>query len=396
MSFTFFKNLSFSSLANYSKPKHPEINFKTGGFLTLGTEIELQLIDTSTYGLTPRSSEVLEKTSKLNNIKQEFYLSTLEIITGKCNDAHEIEKDLFGNITRLKEQTDALGIKLATTGCHPFARYSDCIITPNSRYNELIDRNQWLTKRMTVYGLHVHIGMRTGDEAIQYMNFFLRFIPHLLALSSSSPFWQGSDTGLSSCRPTTYEALPTAGLPYWFNNWSEFEHLYGALKESKSIAVMNDLWWDIRPSPKFGTIEIRVCDGVATLGETAAIVAFIHMLSHWFSENSEWLLSLPQPERWIMRENKWRSMRHGLNADIITNPSGTTKLLLNDVLDWTEKLEPYAKKLGYEKYLKTIRGICESGNSADRQRKIFAKTGSLEEVVKHNIREFEEGEPVVG
>jgi carboxylate-amine ligase len=186
-----------SSLLNFLPIFNPKkaTNFCSNGFLTLGVEVELQLIDRDSLNLTPRAKELLEIALPLSKkIKEEFYLSTLEINTDKCNNAHEIEADLSESFDLITKISNQLKIDLATTGCHPFSRYSDCVITPSNRYNELIDRNQWLTRRMTVYGLHVHLGMKSGDEAIRFNNFFLNFIPHLLALSASSPFWQGDDT----------------------------------------------------------------------------------------------------------------------------------------------------------------------------------------------------------
>ena len=291
-----------SSLLNFLPIFNPKkaTNFCPNGFLTLGAEVELQLIERDSLNLTPRAKELLEIALPLSKkIKEEFYLSTLEINTDKCNNAHEIEADLSESFDLITKISNQLKIDLATTGCHPFSRYSDCVITPSNRYNELIDRNQWLTRRMTVYGLHVHLGMKNGDEAIRFNNFFLNFIPHLLALSASSPFWQGDDTGLSSCRPTTYESLPTAGHPYSVKNYAEFEHLYATLVKCKSINSLKDLWWDIRVSPAFGTLEIRICDGLATLSETLAIVAFIHLLAHWFSDNASWLNQVPTSPIWF-------------------------------------------------------------------------------------------------
>lgn len=382
-----------NSLTSFVKGK--DTNFRSNGILTLGVEVELQLIDPSTLNLAPRAEELLKISAPFaQKIKQEFYLSTVEINTDKCLNLHEVEKDLSESFDQINKITDSLNLNLATTGCHPSSRYADCVITPSKRYHELIDRNQWLTKRMTVYGVHVHIGMKSGDEAIRFNNFFLNFIPHLLALSASSPFWQGDDTGLASCRPTTYESLPTAGHPYQVKNWDEFEKLYETLKKCKSINSLKDLWWDIRPSPIFGTLEIRVCDGIATLDETLAIVAFIHLLANWFHDNGSWLERVPTSPIWFSRENKWRAIRKGLDAELVVNLDGKTKPIIDDILEWLEKLAPYEKKLGYQQYVKTIRDIIEKGNSTSRQRKIFAQTNSLEEVVKFNVKEFLERKPI--
>ncbi len=365
-----------------------EITFQSNGILTLGVEIELQLIDPLTQNLTPRAEELLKAASHVKKLKPEFYLSTVEINTDKCDNVHAVEEDLRATLGSVQEVAEKLGIQFSTTGAHPFAKYADCQVSPTARYQELIDRNQWLTRRMTVYGLHVHIGMKSGDDCIRFNNFFMYFLPHLLALSGSSPFWQGSDTGLASCRPTTYEALPTAGQPYKSESWHDFEHLYETLKKCGSIKSLKDLWWDMRPSPGYGTLEIRVCDGPATLYEALAITAFIHTLAHWFIENGSWMESVTYPSHWLSRENKWRVIRYGMGAELVVNADGKTRLLCDDIRDWVEKLTPYAKRLGYETYLGHILDIVTRGTSSERQRKIYQKTGSLEEVVRHNVAEF--------
>lgn len=383
-------------LENISRLLHgkpDEITFQPGGVLTLGVEVEFQIIDPETLNLASRSEDLLKTGMAIKKLQKEFYLSTVEINTDKCNTVQEIEEDLSRSLDMLMTLGNKLGVQFSTTGCHPFSRYADCVITPSSRYNELIDRNQWLTRRMTVYGMHTHIGMKSGDDCIRFNNFFLHFIPHLLALSASSPFWQGEDTGLASCRPTTYEALPTAGQPYQLRSWGEYETLYHTLKKCHAIQSLKDLWWDIRPSPKYGTLEIRVCDGLATLAETTALVAFIHLLAHWFTDHGNWMEHVPSPPRWLARENKWRAMRYGLDAEFVTNLDGDIKVIRQDIEEWLTKLSPYIDKLNYYSYAKTLRDICMRGNSSMRQRAVFAEKGSLQEVVKYNIREFEERRP---
>lgn len=382
-----------SRLSLVSSGKRDEIDFQSSGMLTLGVEIELQLIDRETMNLAPRAEELLNATQHLKKVKPEFYLSTVEINTDKCADVHEVEKDLRGTLAEMNPIAEKLGIALSSTGAHPFAKYSDCIISSTERYQELIDRNQWLTRRMTVYGLHVHIGMKSGDDCIRFNNFFMYFLPHLLALSASSPFWQGVDTGLSSCRPTTYEALPTAGQPYHVHSWKDFENLYESLKKCGSIKTLKDLWWDMRPSPGFGTLEIRVCDGCATLYETLAIVAFIHLLAHWFADHGSWMESVSYPPRWVSRENKWRVIRYGLDAELVINTEGKIRSLRDDMREWLDKLAPYAEKLGYQSYIANLRTLMEKGTSSQRQRAVFQKTQSLEEVVKFNIDEFSAQQP---
>lgn len=365
-----------------------EIYFRSNGVLTLGIEVELQLIDSTTYNLCSRAEEVLEATARIEKIKPEFYLSTIEINTDKCETVQSAEDDLYETLMSLQQATKKMGILFSTTGSHPFSKYSDWVISPTARYQDLIDRNQWLTRRMSVYGLHVHLGMASGEECIRFNNFFMYFLPHLLALSSSSPFWQGIDTGLSSCRPTTYESLPTAGHPYNVRKWQDFEHLYKTLKSCGSIKSLKDLWWDLRPSPGFGTLEIRVCDGTATLAETLALVAFIHTLAHWFTDNGSWLESVAYPPYWLSRENKWRAIRHGLDAELVMNTDGKVKSMREDLSEWIDKLQPYIAKLNYQTYFSTLQTIIDLGTSSERQKKVFEHSGNFTDVVKHNVSEF--------
>ncbi len=371
-----------------------EIAFKSEGVLTLGAEVEIQLIDKETLNLTPRANAILEAGKSITNLKQEFYLSTVEINTDKCSDVHQVKSDLQSSFDQIRPLASDLGISLATTGCHPFSRYSDCVITPSSRYNELIHRNQWLSKRMTVYGLHVHLGMKDGPECIRFNNFFLPFLSHFLALSASSPFWQGEDTGLASVRPTTYESMPTSGHPYEISGWNDFENLYYTLKKCNAINSHKDLWWDMRPSPGYGTLEIRVCDNPATLGGAVAIIAYIHLLAHWFNDNCNWLYQLQPCTRFLLRENKWRVMRYGLDAELVLNTDGKTAPIREEIEMWLDITKEYAKKLGYEEYIQTLREIMKRGTSSDRQRAVFNRTNSTKDVVLHNIKEFENQYPI--
>lgn len=365
-----------------------EMSFQSAGELTLGVEIELQLINQENYNLISAAEAILNAATDLPKIKPEFFLSTLEINSDKCNTVQEAEKDLSTTLDELQLITQNLGILLATTGTHPFSKYEDWLISSSARYQDLIDRNQWVTRRMSVYGLHLHLGMTSGEECIRFNNFFMHFLPHFLALSASSPFWQGIDTGLSSCRPTTYEALPTAGHPYYVKNWQEFEHLCKTLKLCDSIKSLHDLWWDLRPSPGLGTLEIRVCDGAATLTEALAITAFIHTLAHWFRDNGSWLESVAYPPHWLSRENKWRAIRYGLDAELVMNTEGKLKPVREDIDEWLAKLAPYIKRLNYQDYFEALKTILNKGTSSERQQKILRNTGCFKEVVKHNIQEF--------
>ena len=362
--------------------------------LTLGVELELQVLDADSLLLTPRAAEIIEL-CKVENVVPEFFQSTVEIVSRICQNAQEIEEDLKCSIAKVHLNSNTLNLKLASTGTHPLADYRERLVTPSQRYHELIDRNQWLIRRMAVYGMHIHVGMKSGDACIRFNYFFIHFLPHIMALSGSSPFWQGMYTGLSSCRPTTYEALPTAGMPYLVKNWPEFQKLYSFLLNSKAINSIKDLWWDLRPSPQHGTLELRFCDEPATLKEAMAIIAFVHALAHWFRDHEEeWNHSHTPLKHWIFRENKWRAIRYGLHAQIVVARNGKTKLLYKDIQDWIKKIEPYSKELKYGDYLIVLKQIIEKGNSSERQYKIFEETQDFKEVIRRNVQEFESGEPL--
>ncbi|WP_039456504.1 carboxylate-amine ligase [Candidatus Jidaibacter acanthamoebae] len=370
-----------------------ELIFKPSKPLTLGAELEIQLIDPSNYNLCPRVDDILKEFSNFHKIKPEIFKSFLEINSDICETVTELEQDLLSTVNILSSVTNKLGILLSSTGAHPFARYEDSELYSAERYKDLIDRNQWLTRRWAIYGLHVHLGMQSGDECMQFNNFFMHFIPHMLALSGSSPFWQGMDTGLASCRPTIFESMPTSGLPNQGMNWRKFVHLCKTFQKCGAIKSFKDLWWDLRPSPNYGTLEIRICDGTATLKEATAIVAFIHALAHWFKDNGTWVDSFPAPPMWLLRENKWRVIRHGMEAIYVTNTEGDTKPLKDDILEWVNKIEPYITKLKYEKYFEDIKSICKNGTSSQRQKQVFETTNSLIDVVKLNIEEFNANQP---
>lgn len=374
----------------------PDLQFRTNEqALTLGVEMEIQLLDKQTLLLTPRGPEILQM---LNNEKltKEMFRSTLEIITGVCSDVHQVRNDFQQTLPLVRKAGHDLNICFASTGTNPIADYNERILTSSPRYQHIHDRNQWLIRRMAVYGLHVHIGMRNGDECIRFNNFFLHFIPHMIALSASSPFWKCHDTGLAASRPTVYETHPTSGIPYLVEDWSQFNILYQKLINTGSIESMKDIWWDLRPSPGYGTLEIRICDQPATMLELESIVAFIHLLAHWFDDHGDaFFNSQPLiPLQWIMRENKWRAIRYGLQAEIINPKTLELKKLTDSINFWLEHMQPYILKLGYQPYVECIRNIVSKGNSSMRQRQVMQEKNSLEEVVAFNIREFEQGSPL--
>jgi len=362
---------------------------------TLGVEMELQVLDATTLRLTPQAPLLLERLAD-PHLAKEMYQSTIELITGICTDALGACEDLSHTLDKLVAHGRQLGLAFSGTGTNPVADYNERVVSATPRYHELLDRNQWMIRRMAVYGLHIHIGMPSGDACIRFLNQFMHVVPHLIALSASSPFWRGTDTGMAACRPTVYEAHPTAGIPPPVHDWYQFQKLYADMVHTGSIESMKDIWWDLRPSPGYGTLELRMCDGPATLQELGGIVAFAHAQALLFQEEQDSFTgtSAKPPKRWIARENKWRALRYGLDASLIDHHTLEQRPLRTDILERLERMAPLSASLGYEAQFACLRDICMRGSSAARQRRVFEQRGSIDDVLAHNARECALREPI--
>jgi len=371
-----------------------KLSFNKNNSLSLGVEIELQLIDPSSGDLKPVATDILsslEGNQEALHIKSEIFQSMLEIETPICNDAFEVGTSLRKSLRLVRDTAAKFDAQVMMSGTHPFAHYTERLLTPESRYFKLVDRNQWITRRLQIFGLHVHIGMRDGEHAIAMNNALCHYLPLILALSASSPFWQKEDTGLASSRITFFEAIPTGGHPYLLSNWSEFENLIEKLIYSKSITTLKDLWWDIRPNCEYGTIEIRIADCPPTIKEVEALVALIHTLALFIdSEISEGRLFAP-PSDWILRENKWRASRYGVQAEFIINNHGTSQPFHEF---WNNLREATVKKWytkSYHQFVDFLEEVIVKGPSYARQRSYVQR--GLDQVIQHLIRENENDQP---
>jgi carboxylate-amine ligase len=356
--------------------------------MTLGVEIELQIIDPATRDLSPGAPRLLERLAGDPQIKPELLQAMIEVSTGVCDDLGQVRRELGDGVSRLRDAADALGLTLAAAGSHPFARWRERLVYPSERFESLVDRNRWLARRLMIFGLHVHVGMRDGSHAVAMLNGMLPYVPHLLALSASSPFWQGYDTGLASSRITLFEALPTAGHPCTFRSWPEFQALYAAMVASRAIGSIKDLWWDIRIQPNYGTVELRICDGLPTLTETASLVALVQTLFARLDAEYRNGRVFEPPPYWMLRENKWRSSRWGLDAEIVLDETGRTRLLRQDLDRLLPELEAVAGPLRCAAELRRIDAMISGGLSYERQRRVFARAQQPEAVAEALIREF--------
>jgi carboxylate-amine ligase len=266
---------------------------------------------------------------------------------------------------------------------------------PGERYKSVLEREQWIARRLAIFGLHIHLGMRDGDHAIRMMNALLPYTPHLIALSAASPFWEGTDTGLADARVTVFESTPIAGVPPTFSRWTDFEQAYEALVRTESIRSIKDLWWDIRPQPELGTLELRVCDTPQTLSETMALVAFAQCLAVWLDDGGR--TEAPAPPRpvalWV-RQNKWRVARHGLDANIVTDNGHAVSPVRAEIAKLLVRLAPIAAGLGVDREFAGVARILGSGAGYARQRGAFTASGSLQAVADLLVQEFESDLPL--
>ncbi len=373
-----------------------QIPFSSSPTSSLGVEWELELVDTETRQLRGGASEILEQLSpgrEHPKAKHELLESTIEVITGVCSTVGQAEQDLAGTIAELVPLAAQRGLALMCSGTHPLTDWQTQQISPDPRYAKLIDDMQWLARRLQIFGVHVHVGVRSPDKAIAIVNALTAYIPHLLALSASSPYWKGSDTGLASCRSKVFEALPTAGLPYQLSGWEQFEGYMDTLISTGTIASIKEVWWDIRPHPTYGTVELRVCDGLPTLHEVGMVAAIAQCLVETFDREIDKGYTLPTPKGWVVRENKWRAARHGMSAEIITE-DGRVRPVREAIADLVHEMRPTAQRLGCEAELARATGILEAGASYERQRAVAAAHGGdLSAVVDSLLAEFAADRP---
>ena len=367
------------------------IPFSSSPDPTLGVEIELQILDPQSCTLKQGSVEILDRLGHDHpKIKQELTQSTVEVITGVCDDVAGCVADLTGSIRELYHLGDELGMAFASAGTHPFGQWRDQKIFPNDRYQGLVDRIQWPARRLLIYGLHVHVGVSSGEKAIAVSNALSAYLPHLLALSASSPFIDFEDTGLASARSKIFEGMPTAGLPYRLANYGEFQTFMNTLVRAQAIQSIREIWWDIRPHPSFGTLEVRICDAPSTLRELAALVAVVQCLVVALGDRYDNGAPLDLLKPWILRENKWRACRHGLDADLIRDNAGDHLPLRQELPDLLARLEPVADRLGCLAELRDVHAILEGGASYERQRAVLARSPRLPDVVASLVTELRE------
>ena len=373
-----------------------QISFAQSERSTLGVEWELALVNKSTGDLVQIADDVLRELGTDGDehpqITHELLLNTIELVSRVHHRVDETVDDLRELIALVQAVTDPLDVELMCAGTHPSAQWFDQQVTQNDRYDRLVERTQWWGRQMLIWGIHVHVGVENRDKVLPLVNGLLSYFPHLQSLSASSPFWGGAKTGYASNRALMFQQLPTAGLPYQFGSWANYEQYVQDLVTTGVVRDYTEVRWDIRPSPHWGTVEMRACDGLSTSEEISAVAALIQCLVEWLStriDNGEQLQNL-QP--WFVRENKWRAARYGTDATIIVNPAGDQRPVTDDIRDVLVTLAPVADRLGCAADLDRVNLILDNGASYQRQLRVAeASGGSLQAVVSSLTRELRNG-----
>jgi carboxylate-amine ligase len=356
---------------------------------TVGVEEEFQIVDPQTWELRSHVSELLASSSASlgEQIKPELHQSIVEVGTKICQNIPELSEEIFRIRRELTSAAERVGLAVAAAGTHPFSHWKDQILSPGLRYDSIVEELQQLARSLLIFGLHVHVAVPDRTDAIDLMNAARYFLPHLLALSTSSPFWMGRDTGLKSYRTTIFRRFPRTGVPDHFGSWGEYETYVNLLIELHSIDDARKIWWDVRPHPTFGTLEFRVCD-VPTRPEAAVMLgaltqAIVVKLYRLYERN----LGFRLYRRAVSEENKWRAARWGLDGKLIDFGKRAEVPMRDLALELLDFIDDVLDELESREAVQYVHTVLREGTSADRQLHVFRETGDLKAVVRYVVEE---------
>jgi glutamate---cysteine ligase / carboxylate-amine ligase len=366
---------------------------------TLGVEEEYMLLDPETFDLVQHIDTVLAAMAGHEleaRVNPELMQSVLEVATPVCRtpaDVGDNLRQLRGYVTGVAREKN---LRVGSAGTHPFSLFERQRITARDRYRALVDQMQYVARRELIFGLHVHVAIDDPDTAIAVVNGMLIHLAPLLALSASSPFWRGEPTGLASSRQMVFAAFPRSGPPPRFRNYEEYAEVVGQLEKTGCIADYTHIWWDIRPHPRLGTVEVRICDAVTRVEHAIAIAAYVQALAKLLSERHRAGERIPTHHRILTTENKWLAGRYGLEAPVMDLETGRrNRLPVAELVRRTLKeITPHARELGSEEELELVREILSNGNGADRQLRVFNANRDIVEVVEEIAAATEIQEPV--
>jgi len=359
---------------------------------TIGVEEEFQIVDPETWELRSHVSELLASTTSLGDqIKRELHQSIVEVGTKICADVTALEDEVCHIRRELSQSAERVGLRIAAAGTHPFSKWKDQILSPGERYENIVEELQQLARSLLIFGLHIHVAVPDRASTIELLNEARYFLPHLLALSTSSPFWQGRDTGLKSYRTTVFRRFPRSGIPDEFGSWSEYEEYLDTLVELHCIDDGKKVWWDLRPHPIFGTLEFRVCDVPTSPRVTVALAALAQAIVVKLYRLRRSNLGFRKYSRALVEENKWRAARYGLDGLLIDFGQRREVPMRELAVELLEFVDDVVDELGSRKALDYVHTILAEGTSADRQLKVYRETGDLRAVVRWLVDETRAG-----
>jgi glutamate---cysteine ligase / carboxylate-amine ligase len=360
------------------------LEFKSSEPLTLGVELELQLVNTRDYNLTRGASDLLAAVAKRKHpgdIKPEITESMIEISTSVCSGPEQVRAELDAMRTVLVEGAAKLNLGVAGGGTHPFQQWSERRIYDTPRFRHVSELYGYLAKQFTVFGQHVHIGVRSGDEAVRLTHALARYVPHFIALSASSPFAGGADTQFDSSRLNVVNAFPLAGYMPYVADWGEFEHYFGEMRAFGIVESMKDFYWDIRPKPEYGTIEIRVFDTPLTIARSAELAAYAQALAAAVRDDRSW--SPHRSQYLVYNYNRFQACRFGFGATIVDPFTREHRLLADEIVAALTRVAPHAERLGGGEAIgRLLSAAAARANDAKVLREVLEKRGSLPDVVR--------------
>src|SRR3989440_1143471 len=356
---------------------------------TVGVEEEFQIVDPSTWELRSHVSELLASSAPAfgDQIKRELHQSIVEVGTKICANVGELAEEIIRIRRDLADAAERVGLRVAAAGTHPFSNWMDQVLSPGERYQNIVEELQQLARSLLIFGLHVHVAVPDRSAMIDLMNEARYFLPHLLALSTSSPFWMGRDTGLKSFRTTVFRRFPRTGIPEQFGSWSEYEEYVNFLVELHCIDNAKKIWWDLRPHPTFGTLEFRVCDVPTAPRASIAIAALAQAIVVKVYRLRARNLGFRLYHRRLLEENKWRAARWGLDGKLIDFGRRQEGPMRDLALELLEFVDDVVDELDSRREVDYVRHILRDGTSADRQLAVYRETGDLKAVVQAVVRE---------
>jgi carboxylate-amine ligase len=360
-----------------------EHNF-TGPLYTLGIEEELMIIDRESMELVSAIEEMIEAVPRETegDVKPELMQSVLEISTNVCRNAGEAAGQLEDLRRRVRETAESKGLTIGSAGTHPFAKWEEQRIVERKRYHEIVDALRFVARQELLFGLHVHVGIDDPEKAIHVANGMRVHVPILLALSTNSPFWRGVPTGLMSTRTPIFKAFPRVGVPPRYEGWADFESRVEFMVAAKAVDDYTYFWWDVRPHPKLGTVEVRVCDAQTRLEHTLALAALIQAMCKELVEHYESGFELGTYPREMLDENKWLAARYGLEGELVDLPQSSRCKTIELARRLSERLRPHARDLGSEREFDAIEDLIDRGTGAQRQLAVWRADRDLRALVR--------------